>query len=204
MAKASRKPKTAAPDPASDKVTMGADMLLLSASAQAAVATAEWGKYAGTADTSDLYRRIGDRVHQVWDGDIQNAEAMLYAQAVTLQTMFTALSLRAARAEQIPQFQAAISMALRAQAQCRATIETLAEIKNPKQVSFVRQANIANGPQQVNNGTAVSQDGQQTAAMSHASHQALPIPDGALIDHPLPATYQAANEPATRAPGGCR
>jgi hypothetical protein len=34
-------------------------------------------------------------------------------------------------------------------------VETLAEIKNPSQVAFVRQANIANGPQQVNNGIAV-------------------------------------------------
>lgn len=37
--------------------------------------------------------------------------------------------------------------------QCRATLETLAEIKNPRPVVFVRQANIANGPQQVNNGS---------------------------------------------------
>ena len=45
-------------------------------------------------------------------------------------------------------------LALKAQAQCRSTIETLAAIKNPP-VVFARQANIANGPQQVNNhGTA--------------------------------------------------
>jgi hypothetical protein len=44
------------------------------------------------------------------------------------------------------------SGALRAQAQCRATLETLAGIKNPQPVAFVRQANIAHGPQQVNNG----------------------------------------------------
>ena len=43
-------------------------------------------------------------------------------------------------------------LALKAQAQCRSTLEALAEIKNPRPVSFVKQANIANGPQQVNNG----------------------------------------------------
>jgi len=42
-------------------------------------------------------------------------------------------------------------LALRAQSQCRATLETLAVIKNPTTVAYVRQANIANGPQQVNN-----------------------------------------------------
>jgi hypothetical protein len=43
--------------------------------------------------------------------------------------------------------------ALKAQSQCRSTLEALAEIKNPKPVAFVQQANIAHGPQQVNNGT---------------------------------------------------
>jgi hypothetical protein len=40
---------------------------------------------------------------------------------------------------------------LKAQSQCRATPETLATIKNPP-VLFAKQANIATGPQQVNNG----------------------------------------------------
>jgi hypothetical protein len=35
-------------------------------------------------------------------------------------------------------------------------METLAEMKNPSPVAFVRQANIANGPQQVNNGISAS------------------------------------------------
>jgi hypothetical protein len=45
-------------------------------------------------------------------------------------------------------------LALRAQGQCRATLETLAAIKNPP-VVFARQANINNGgQQQVNNAPA--------------------------------------------------
>jgi hypothetical protein len=44
-----------------------------------------------------------------------------------------------------------LRLALKAQGQCRATLETLAVIKNPQPVAFVRQANIAHGPQQVNN-----------------------------------------------------
>jgi len=47
-----------------------------------------------------------------------------------------------------------LRLALKAQSQARTTVETLAEIKNPRAVAFVRQANIANGPQQVNNGSA--------------------------------------------------
>lgn len=45
-----------------------------------------------------------------------------------------------------------LRLALKAQSQCRATVETLAAIKYPAPVAFVRQANIADGPQQVKNG----------------------------------------------------
>jgi hypothetical protein len=45
-------------------------------------------------------------------------------------------------------------LALKSQSQCRATIETLAAVKNPPSLAFVKQANIANGHQQVNNGLA--------------------------------------------------
>lgn len=44
-----------------------------------------------------------------------------------------------------------LKLALRAQSQCRATLEILALIKHPQPVAIVKQANIAAGPQQVNN-----------------------------------------------------
>lgn len=56
------------------------------------------------------------------------------------------------RQEYLKQFQAYLGLALKAQAQCRATLEALAEIKNPRPMAFVKQANISGGPQQVNNG----------------------------------------------------
>jgi hypothetical protein len=49
--------------------------------------------------------------------------------------------------------EAMMRMALRAQNQCRATLETLATIKNPT-VVIARQANISTGHQQVNNAPA--------------------------------------------------
>jgi hypothetical protein len=44
-----------------------------------------------------------------------------------------------------PNYEAHARLALKAQSQCRATIETLAAIKNPP-VVVARQANIAQGP----------------------------------------------------------
>ena len=65
----------------------------------------------------------------------------------------------------LKQYQARMMFALKAQAQCRATLEALAEIKNPRPVSFVRQANIAHGPQQIlNNGTAATGQGEVSPA----------------------------------------
>lgn len=86
-------------------------------------------------------------------GDLSQAEAMLMNQATALQSLFARLAERGMGGTSLAQFEANMRMALRAQAQCRATLETLATIKNPPLV-FAKQANIANGPQQINNGTA--------------------------------------------------
>lgn len=87
--------------------------------------------------------------------DLSCAEAMLINQAHLLDTVFVHL-MNSARLNLYDHVDAAerfARIAFKAQAQCRASLETLAEIKNPSSVAFVKQANIANGPQQVNNGT---------------------------------------------------
>ena len=81
-------------------------------------------------------------------------EGMLYRQAKTLETMFTSLARRAANQDGLKQFQVNLTLAFKAQAQCRATLAALAEIRNPRPVQFVKQANMTTGPQQVNNAYA--------------------------------------------------
>ena len=96
-------------------------------------------------------------------GDLHTMEAMLIGQATALQTIFTSLACRAASQEQMRHYETFLSLALKAQAQSRATITALVDLKYPKQATFVKQANIANGPQQVNNASAPAD------AISHAS-----------------------------------
>jgi hypothetical protein len=84
-------------------------------------------------------------------GSLADAENMLMSQAVALQAIFTRLALRANNANGTEQIQCLLGLALRAQNGCRATLQTLGELKNPRQATFVRQANIAHGQQQVNN-----------------------------------------------------
>jgi hypothetical protein len=77
-------------------------------------------------------------------------EEMLYSQAHVLQAVFVDSLLQVPKQGWFSTSEAYMRMALKAQNQCRMTLETLATIKNPA-VVFARQANIAQGPQQVNN-----------------------------------------------------
>jgi len=79
---------------------------------------------------------------------------MLMNQATALQIVFSRLVERGMGCTEIAPFEANLRMGLRAQAQCQATLETLANITNPPTV-FARQANIAHRPQQVNDGMPV-------------------------------------------------
>jgi len=165
MAKTTTKAKKATPTQQTttpDKHTLKPHELVLSPTIQSAVAIEAWSKFAGTVDLADLVDDLRERIKKVQGGDMQPVEAMLFGQAMTLETIFTSLARRATSQEYLKQFQAYLGMALKAQAQCRATLEALAEIKNPRPVAFVKQANISGGHQQVNNGSA------QAAAHSHA------------------------------------
>lgn len=136
--------------------TMQPHELVLSPVAQNAIGMDAWSRFAGAADLAGLVKDLRERIKQVQAGDMSSVEAMLYGQAMTLQTMFTSLARQAASETGLKQYQAKLTFALKAQAQCRSTLEALAEIKNPRPVSFVKQANISNGPQQVNNGAVAS------------------------------------------------
>ena len=106
-------------------------------------------------------------------GDMGDIEAMLFNQALTLQTMFTALSRRAANnvGEYTNTVDLYMKLAFKAQAQCRSTLEALAEIKQPRSATFVRQANIANGPQQVNNSSPLTANNARAPAREISGNQ---------------------------------
>lgn len=106
-------------------------------------------------DTPAMIRLLKDRGEAVNNGDLSHAEQMLAAQATALQTLFTRLAERAMEQTHMPNLEAFMRLALRAQSQSRATLETLATIKNPP-VIYAKQINQTTGPQQINNGTAPS------------------------------------------------
>ncbi|HLO75018.1 MAG TPA: hypothetical protein VK196_01005 [Magnetospirillum sp.] len=108
----------------------------------------------GDIDMTESILVMRGKAKKVQSGDLSEVDATLTAQAVALDAIFTELARRAAlnMGQHLEATEKYIRLALKAQAQCRATLQTLAEIKNPQPVAFVKQANIAHGPQQVNNG----------------------------------------------------
>jgi len=90
-------------------------------------------------------------VLKVQGGDLTKIEEMLLSQAVALEMMFTSLARTAKAQEQLLQYETHMRFALKAQNQSRATLQALIQLKQPSQTTFVKQANIAQGHQQVNN-----------------------------------------------------
>jgi hypothetical protein len=88
-------------------------------------------------------------------GDIRGIENGLLCQARTLDRIFYLFVRRACREGSAEYRDLEFRIAFRAQSHYRANLATLAAIKNPARVAFVSQANIANGPQQVNNARTV-------------------------------------------------
>jgi hypothetical protein len=106
-----------------------------------------------TDTLTDTVAALEETVAAVQRGELGDAEALLMAQAVTLNTIFARCAGKAAQnleGQHLEGTERYMRLALKAQNQCRTTIETLAILKNPTTI-FARQANIAQGPQQVNN-----------------------------------------------------
>ena len=132
--------------------------LALSSELQAAAVMQGFQKnvMGGDVDLEALVKGIIETTKQVNDDDLHRLESMLVSQATSLQSIFTDLARKAQAQTYLKHFETYLGLALKAQAQSRATITALGELKNPRHATFVKQANIAHGPQQVNNGVMAS------------------------------------------------
>lgn len=139
--------------PNADEAKALAD-LALRPSVNAAVVLETYTKPLGEQDLGSLVESLDESMGALSKGDLTQAEAMLYGQAHALQAIFMNFSRRAMMQDSMPHLESFLRMALKAQSQCRMTLETLATIKNPP-VVLAKQANINHGgQQQVNNGMA--------------------------------------------------
>lgn len=102
---------------------------------------------------SSLINTLNAQAKCVSQGDMELTEAMLINQAVALQAMFADLATAAKKQSTLQGKQIMTQLALKAQTNCRATLQALVEAKQPRHIAFVRQTNVAHH-QQVNNGVS--------------------------------------------------
>lgn len=144
---------TEAKEPPLTKPQKNAQMALMPAVNAAVVISSYQDNIAGKdVDLLALVDGLSDCFDTAQKGDLSNLEAMLIGQATALQTIFTSLARGAQAQKDQKKLASLLSLALKAQGQSRATIQAVIDLKYPRQVAFVQQANISHGPQQVNNG----------------------------------------------------
>lgn len=211
------KPKTVAAAPKSNTLTIAVkpdesrDALIAKLAAGAHFGAASiitsYGKPSlGDVSLTDLLRVLKEQAGTIKGGDLSDAEAMLGSQAIALNVMFAELARRAGlnMGEYMGATETYLKLALRAQSQCRATLETLAAIKNPP-VVFAKQANIAHGPQQVNNhpahiARASESEKPQTELLEHDHGERLDTGTAGATSgsYQAVATVEAIDRPAQR------
>ena len=177
---------------------------LMRPTVQAAVTIFDYEQLADSkhgANINALVTELTTQVNAIAGGDLRRCEAMLVAQAHTLDELFNNLARRAYRNMGGGYMDAAdtyLRLALKAQSQCRTTLETLAEIKSPRSVAFVRQANIAAGPQLVNNGAPVESIKNLSATRAGESeieqNKLLELQHGERLDVSTSGAAVAANQ----------
>ena len=165
-------------------------------STRSALSASTYKAYAGGGDkleVTDLMGELRKAAEEVAGGNMGRVESMLAHQALTLDAIFNDLAQRSRKQDTFKGIEVLLRLALKAQAQSRSTVEAIALLKNP--MPYIKQANIANGPQQVNNGTPTSAGKNQSHPNELLEHQ-----HGNTLDIGATATAGRA-DPAMEAVG---
>lgn len=172
-----------AASPLDEEATVAIARVVLQPTVQAAVTLKDYAApFGDLLDPSGLAASLLEQVQAASEGDTKRAEAMLTAQAHTLDAIFNNLAQRAINATHMDNLDRYLKLALRAQSQCRATWEALATIKNPPVMGYVHQANIAQGPQQVNNAPAEPHGAPRARENPNVKNKLLEEKDGERLD----------------------
>ncbi len=105
--------------------------------------------------SSHIMAELQTKSAAVNSGDLRHVESMLVNQAIALQHIFLRMTMRGIHQTKMEHIDSFMRLALKAQNQSRATLETLASMRMPP-VVYAKQANINHGNQQVNNGVSIT------------------------------------------------
>jgi hypothetical protein len=151
---------------------------------------------------------LAEKMAAARDGDKAMPSDILSAQAVVLDTMFTELARRSAAnmGQYIDAADRYMRLALKAQANCRATLEALAKLHQPREktvkhvhVNEGGQAIVADHFHQHTGGTKYGQSDEQPSATGTAGERAaLPSPDSLGSAVPIASGERLAAVPDAR------
>ena len=116
---------------------------------KAAVTAHAYAPLIGEQDLATVFQQIGEvSIRSVKEGS-KDIEFMLTSQVIALDSIFNRLAIQAHSSigKHPKVVDTYLRLALKAQSQCRATAETLATVKSPKQ--YINQTNVA-GAMQIN------------------------------------------------------
>lgn len=145
---------------------------------------------------------VQERADEAANGDLAAAKRMLMAQATALDSIFHEMARKAASVLKNNEdgswsfngstMECVMRVAFKSQAQCRATLQTLGELVNPRSVAFIKadQANVANGHQQVNNGGPAPRTGENGSP----SNKLLEDSPSERLDTRAPSAAGGANQ----------
>jgi HD superfamily phosphohydrolase len=102
-------------------------------------------------DLKSLIETMKTVSNKVKNGNLSNLEEMLVCQTYSLQHLFLTMASRISSTTNPDHIELFARFALKAQNQCRSTVATLSEMRNPKRATFVKQQNNAVN-QQINQG----------------------------------------------------
>ena len=105
--------------------------------------------------SSHIMAELQTKSAAVNSGDLRHVDSMLVNQAIALQHIFLRMTMRGIQQTKMEHIDGFMRLALKAQNQSRATLETLASMRMPP-VVYAKQANINHGNQQVNNSVSIT------------------------------------------------
>ena len=120
---------------------------------------------------ADVMEAVSDRVKE---GDLSDLEEMLVCQTYSLQHIFMTMALKINSTTVVDHIDLFSRYALKAQNQCRSTIATLSEMKNPKRATFIKQQNNAVNQQ-------INQD-ENSKNLDKPANELLEKTDGERLD----------------------
>ncbi|ENY9928884.1 hypothetical protein ACM7VQ_03495 [Pseudomonas aeruginosa] len=128
---------------------------------------------------TEMISELKQQTAAIHADDLSRAESMLISQAHTLDGIFARLASKALTTDHLDVMERYMRLALKAQNQARATLQTLGELKAPKQIAFVKQANIGNQVQ-VNNDSSPTRT--RAKKKTKAPNELLEVEHGERLD----------------------